>query len=455
MLDTADLNPMIQNAYLLGVQAPGMEEETGNALLNELRELVGNLNIGVRQQRLIKVRAPQAAFLLGTGKVREVVEEIKELGCDSLIFDEALLPSQQRNWERELGGKILVIDRQEIILDIFNQRAQTKEARLQVELARLEYELPRMKRAWSHLDRQRGGGAMQRDAGESQLELDQRIIRTRIARLKKDLKEVSQHRDVQRTRRLRVPLPNAAIVGYTNAGKSSLLNHLTHSQVLAEDKLFATLDPTTRRATLPSGQPLLLTDTVGFIRRLPHRLVEAFKATLEEALVSTFLIHVLDASSPDVLEHYKTTRAVLEELGADTKQVITVFNKIDREIDPIELANIRRAFPQAMFISAHTGEGIPALLDACQKQITQWGEFLELLIPYNQYELVHKLHESGAVQQETSEDEATRIHGYIPARLLDAVRPYIVPARNGSGSASSSNGSATAAVARPQQATDR
>lgn len=426
MLDTADLNPTIQNAYLLGIQSPGMDEETGKAMLTELSELVSNLHIGIGRQQLVKVRTPNPAFLLGTGKVQEIIDEIHELGCDSLIFDESLLPGQQRNWERKLGGKVLVIDRQEVILDIFNSRAQTKEARLQVELARLEYELPRMKRAWSHLDRQRGGSALQRDAGESQLELDQRMIRTRIARLKKELKEVSQHRDIQRARRLRVPLPNAAIVGYTNAGKSSLLNRLTQSQVLAEDKLFATLDPTTRRATLPSGQPLLLTDTVGFIRRLPHRLVEAFKATLEETLVSTFLIHVLDASSPDVLEHYKTTHSVLEELGADSKQIVTVFNKIDREIDPIALANIRREFPEAIFISAQTGQGIPELLEACQKQITIWGQFLELLIPYGHYDLVHRLHEAGAVQQESAEDEGTRIHGYIPSRLSDSVRAFVI-----------------------------
>lgn len=426
MLDTADFNPMIQNAYLLGVQGPGMDEETSNALLAELRELVGNLGIGVRMERVVKIRKPNAAFLLGKGKVEEIIAEIRSMGCDSLVFDEALLPSQQRNWERELGGKILVIDRQEVILDIFNSRAQTKEARLQVELARLEYELPRMKHAWSHLDRQRGGGAVQRDAGESQLELDQRIIRTRIAKLKKELKEVTQHRDIQRTRRLRVPLPNAAIVGYTNAGKSSLLNLITQSQVLAEDKLFATLDPTTRRATLPSGQPLLLTDTVGFIRRLPHRLVEAFKATLEEALVSTFLIHLLDASSPDVLEHYKTTLGVLQELGAEAKQTLTVFNKVDREIDPLALADIRRQFPQAIFISVKSGAGIPALLDACQKQITLWGDFQELLIPYDHYDLVHRLHQSGAVQQEVSEDEGIRIHGYIPLRLQESVRAFVI-----------------------------
>lgn len=427
MLNTADLNPTIQNAYLLGIQPPGMEEQTGNALLTELGELVANLNIGICQQRLVKIRQPHAAFLLGKGKVKEIIAEVHALGCDSLIFDESLLPSQQRNWERELGGKVVVIDRQEVILDIFNSRAQTKEARLQVELARLEYELPRMRRAWSHLDRQRGGGAVQRDAGERQLELDQRMVRTRIARLKKDLKEVAQHRDVQRTRRLRVPLPNAAIVGYTNSGKSSLLNRLTQSQVLAEDKLFATLDPTTRRATLPSGQSLLLTDTVGFIRRLPHRLVEAFKATLEEALISTFLIHVLDASSPDVLEHYKTTLSVLTELGADTKQVVTVFNKIDREIDPMALADIRRQFPEALFISARTGQGIPELLEACQKQLLIWGQFLELLIPYSHYDLVHRLHEAGAVQQEKAEDDGIRVHGYIPSRLEDSVREFIIP----------------------------
>ncbi|MGE9292580.1 MAG: GTPase HflX, partial [Puniceicoccales bacterium] len=324
MIDTDDLNPMINRACLLGVERPGMYAGEAESLLDELEELAANLGVGVGLRKIVRIREPQSAFLLGTGKVKEVLEEVAKEECDSIIFDEELTPAQQRNWEREGGGKILVIDRQEIILDIFNRRASTKEASLQVELAQLEYQLPRMKRAWTHLDRQRGGGALQRDAGETQLELDQRMIRTRISKLKTELKDVVRHRETQRKQRMKVPLPSAAIVGYTNAGKSSLLNRLTGAKVLAADKLFATLDPTTRRMELPSGQALLVTDTVGFVRRLPHRLVEAFKATLEEAIVSTFLIHVVDASSPEAEAHYKTTLSVLKELGAETKNILTV-----------------------------------------------------------------------------------------------------------------------------------
>lgn len=426
MIETDELNPMVNRALLLGVRNSRMSEEEAEALLEELAELVANLGVGVAAKRVVKVREPNAAFLLGQGKVREIAEEIEALGCDSLIFDEPLSPGQQRNWEKTLDGKVLVIDRQEVILDIFNSRASTREASLQVELARLEYELPRMKRAWSHLDRQRGGGAVQRDAGETQLEMDQRMIRTRIARLKRELSEVIQHRDVQRKRRSRVPLPTASIVGYTNAGKSSLLNRLTESEVLAADKLFATLDPTTRRATLPSGQTLLLTDTVGFIRRLPHRLVEAFKATLEEAVVAAFLLHVLDASSPDVAQHAATTLGVLKELGVEDKTIITVFNKVDLVEDRMDLAVLRHDFPGAVFVSVKTGEGIDALLAHCEAAIAGWGRPVELLVPHDRYDLVNRLHEAGAVTRKEVRDEGVHIEGTLPPRLLDPVRPFLI-----------------------------
>ncbi|QYY37493.1 GTPase HflX [Ruficoccus sp. ZRK36] len=415
---------MINRACLLGVERPGMYAGEAESLLDELEELAANLRVGVGLRKIVRIREPQSAFLLGTGKVKEVLEEVAKEECDSIIFDEELTPAQQRNWEREGDGKILVIDRQEIILDIFNRRASTKEASLQVELAQLEYQLPRMKRAWTHLDRQRGGGALQRDAGETQLELDQRMIRTRISKLKTELKDVVRHRETQRKQRMKVPLPSAAIVGYTNAGKSSLLNRLTGSKVLAADKLFATLDPTTRRMELPSGQALLVTDTVGFVRRLPHRLVEAFKATLEEAIVSTFLIHVVDASSPEAEAHYKTTLSVLKELGAETKNILTVFNKIDRGIDGLHEAELHHDHPNAIFISAHTGEGMDQLLDKCEQMLREFAEPMTLLIPHSRYDLINKLHEAGAVQDEEAQNEGVLIHGNIPTRLVDAVAEF-------------------------------
>lgn len=426
MIDTDELNPMIRRACLLGVERHGMREGEVGSLLDELEELVGNLGIGIALKKVVKVRDPQAAFLLGTGKVQEVLEEVYANQCDSIIFDEELTPAQQRNWEKEAGGKILVIDRQEIILDIFNSRATTKEARLQVELARLEYELPRMKRAWTHLDRQRGGGAVQRDAGETQLEMDQRLIRTRIARVKHELKDVVRHRETQRKQRMKVPLPSAAIVGYTNAGKSSLLNRLTGAEVLAANKLFATLDPTTRRLELPNGQAMLLTDTVGFVRKLPHRLVEAFKATLEEAVVSTFLIHVVDASSPEAEAHYRTTMSVLKELGADTKRIVTVFNKIDVGLDGLHEAELHHDHPEAIFLSAQTGEGCDRLLEKCQEMLKDFSRPMQLLIPHNRYDLINKLHQAGAVTSEEAVAEGVRIDGNIPTRLVEPLGEFLV-----------------------------
>jgi len=417
---------MVERAMLIGVTLPNDQAETTRSLLDELRELVTTLGIEIQHERLVTIRKPQAKYLVGSGKTEELVEEAKAHNCDVIVFDNELTPAQQRNWEKAGEDKILVIDRQEVILDIFGRRAQTKEAVLQVELARLEYNLPRLKSAWTHLSRQRGGGSMQRDAGETQLELDQRMVRTQITRVKRELESVIQHRHVQRKRRMTVPVPTCAIVGYTNAGKSSLLNKLTNSNILAEDKLFATLDPTSRRCPLPNGQPLVITDTVGFVRNLPHRLVDAFKATLEEALVANFLIHVLDVNSSEVEAHAKTTLDVLKELGAGDKRILTVFNKIDSLWYPETQHALAVQYPEAHFISAHTGEGIPKLLEKMQDIVE--GEFtqLRLLIPHDRYDLVARIHREGGVRKTEARDDGTLIISSIPDRMLDSIQPYVL-----------------------------
>jgi GTP-binding protein HflX len=299
---------------------------------------------------------------------------------------------------------------------------------LQVELARLEHNLPRLKSAWTHLSRQRGGGSMQRDAGETQLELDQRMVRTQITRVKRELESVIQHRETQRKKRMTVPVPTCAIVGYTNAGKSSLLNKLTNSDILAEDKLFATLDPTSRRCPLPSGQPLVVTDTVGFVRNLPHRLVDAFKATLEEAIVSNFLIHVLDVNSPEVDSHAETTLSVLKELGAKDKKVITVFNKLDALWDVATRYDLAIRYPDALFISAHTGEGLDALQNKMEAIIEADFTQVRLLIPHDRYDLVARLHREGGVRKEEARDQGTYLVGSVPERMMSVLQPYILTA---------------------------
>jgi len=419
---------MVERAMLIGITLPDDNSENTRSLLDELRELVTTLGIGIQHERMVAIRKPQAKFLVGSGKADELIEEARANDCDVIVFDNELTPAQQRNWEQAAENKILVIDRQEVILDIFGNRAQTKEAVLQVELARLEYNLPRLKRAWTHLDRQRGGGSIQRDAGETQLELDQRMVRTQIARVKRELESVIQHRHMQRKKRMTVPVPTCAIVGYTNAGKSSLLNKLTNSNILAEDKLFATLDPTSRRCPLPSGQPLVVTDTVGFVRNLPHRLVDAFKATLEEALVSNFLIHVLDVNSPEVEAHAKTTLDVLEELGAGEKEIITVFNKIDSLWFEETRQALAIQYPDALFISAHTGEGLPELLSKIESIVESEFTQLRLLIPHDRYDLVARIHREGGVRKTEVRDEGTVIISSIPERMLSTVQPYIMDA---------------------------
>jgi len=422
MFDLEENRKKVQRAYLVGVQDSRMSSGEAERLLDELEELAANLDIPTLGRAIVKLRKPHPAFLLGSGKASEIIAKALELEADVIIFDNELSPAQQRNWEAE--AKIAVIDRQEIIIDIFSERAHTKEASLQVQLARMEYSLPRLRRAWTHLSRQRGGGTGMRGQGETQLEADSRMVRERIAVVKKELKEVIQHRHVQRAKRLRKPVPTISIVGYTNAGKSSLLNALTNSQVLAEDKLFATLDPTTRRLELDNSQYALITDTVGFVRRLPHRLVDAFKATLEEAVVADLLVHVVDSTSPDAERHYETTREVLAEIGADKNPTLIVLNKIDALADPKQASELLYPLERALPVSARSGEGLPALKEAIVHQLNKKHKSTELLVPHDRYDIVSRLHSSGGIRQRKTQDDGVYIEGVFPPALSGLIAPF-------------------------------
>lgn len=405
MFEVREKPRRVERALLVSVIQRKEEEERAESLLEELGELTENLGIEVMGSVVARARKKYPKYLLGKGKLEEVVGLAAAGDCDVIIFDNELTPGQQRNWEE--ASKVLVIDRHEVIIDVFAERARTREATLQVELARLEYSLPRLRRAWTHLGRQRGGGVTQRGEGEAQIELDQRMLRDKIAATKRELEEVIRQRSVSRKRRRRVPVPTASIVGYTNAGKSTLLNKLTGAKVYAADKLFATLDPTSRKVTLPSGRTLVLTDTVGFVRNLPHRLVDAFKATLEEALVADFLIHVVDLSSGEVAEQMETTLEVLKELGAEDKKIVTVFNKTDLVEDDMVTAGARARASDGVFLSAATGEGVEALLKSCDEALGEGVKEAEFLVPHARYDLVARLRREGAIREEEPQDEGT------------------------------------------------
>jgi GTP-binding protein HflX len=421
MSDTPPKNPT--RSLLVGAHFTLAERDEAASLLEELEELVRTLGAPIAGRLLVGQRAAQARFLVGSGKAEEISEQAKALGCGVIVFDNELTPSQQRNWEKLSG--LAVIDRQEVILDIFARRAQTREARLQIDLARAEYSLPRLTRAWGHLVRQ-GGGIGGRGEGESQLEQDKRRLRGTIDRLRRELAEVKAARATQRKDRQRTPVPNVAIVGYTNAGKSSLLRRLTGADVLVEDKLFATLDTTTRRIDLPNRQPLLLTDTVGFVRRLPHRLVESFNATLEESVVADFLLHVLDASQPAVLDFYQTTVRVLEELGGTGKPTLVVFNKIDRIEDPAVLAHLRRHFPEAIFISAHTGAGLEGLIERLCDWAASHASLATLELPAADGRRLARLHGEAQVRSVEYRDDVVVVVALLPPKLRAEMADFIV-----------------------------
>src|SRR6516164_1342747 len=413
----------VERALLVSVYTGAAQKEESESLLIELNSLVDTLGIPVLDSLLVRVQEPNPRYFVGAGKAEEIFEHAKQLEADVIVFDNALSPAQQRNWEAMTG--LAVIDREEVILDIFAQRAQTKEARLQVDLARMEYSLPRLTRAWRHLNRQ-AGGLGGKGEGEAQLETDRRLVRRRIDRLKEDLELVRSRRATQRKKRVRLPIPSCAIVGYTNAGKSALLRKLTGANVLVEDKLFATLDTTTRRVELPTGQGLLLTDTVGFVRNLPHRLVEAFKATLEEAVVSDFLVHVLDASHPQVYEFCSTTLKVLEELGADSKKMITVLNKVDCIADESTLHALRLHFPDSVFASALTGEGLDELLHRLADMLAERIAKVEVALPLDRTDLLSLLHRASHVLSVGYEQGHVRVVAAVSPKVYARMEPYLV-----------------------------
>ena len=430
MFEVREKPQLVERALLVGVYLDKAKETEASSLLQELQELVETLGIGIVDSSLIRVRENFPSHLVGKGKMAEIIEKSKELNCDCIIFDNELSPNQQRNWENE--SDILVIDRQEVILDIFSLRARTREARLQVQLAKMQYTLPRMARMWGHLDRQgggsgggKGGGGAARGEGEKQIEVDRRLARKKIDRVKAELEKVRQQRKTQRKERNRADLPHAAIVGYTNAGKSSLLNGLTESTVLAEDKLFATLDTTTRKLDLEDGQTILLTDTVGFVRRLPHGLVESFKATLEEAILADFLIHVIDGSSDNVQDHFKTTLEVLKELGADEKKIIPAINKIDIISDE-RLEELKNIFPEAILISVKNRVGIDDLLSKINEMLLSNIVRNSLKIPQSRQDLVALLHREGKILSQDYHENDIIINAIYSKRFLAKFAEFVM-----------------------------
>ena len=430
MFEVREKPQLVERALLVGVYLDKAKETEASSLLQELQELVETLGIGIVDSSLIRVRENFPSHLVGKGKMAEIIEKSKELNCDCIIFDNELSPNQQRNWENE--SDILVIDRQEVILDIFSLRARTREARLQVQLAKMQYTLPRMARMWGHLDRQgggsgggKGGGGAARGEGEKQIEVDRRLARKKIDRVKAELEKVRQQRKTQRKERNRADLPHAAIVGYTNAGKSSLLNGLTESTVLAEDKLFATLDTTTRKLDLEDGQTILLTDTVGFVRRLPHGLVESFKATLEEAILADFLVHVIDGSSDNVQDHFKTTLEVLKELGADEKKIIPAINKIDIISDE-RLEELKNIFPEAILISVKNRVGIDDLLSKINEMLLSNIVRNSLKIPQSRQDLVALLHREGKILSQDYHDNDIIINAIYSKRFLAKFEEFVM-----------------------------
>jgi len=412
---------LVQKCFLVGVHLPEQRGSEAANLLAELQELVRNLGLLEVGCEMVRLREPHSQLLIGSGKADELISKAKQAQATILVFDHELTPAQQHNWEKRSG--LTVIDREEVILEIFARRAKTREARLQIGLAQMEYSLPRLTRAWAHLSRQRGATNL-RGQGESQLEVDRRLVRKRIDRYRAELQRVRDARATQRKQRLRQSIPVAAIVGYTNAGKSSLMRALTQADVYVENQLFATLDPTTRCMMFADNTKLLITDTVGFIRKLPHRLIEAFKATLEEAVVSSFLIHVVDVSSPEVLAHYHTTVEVLSELGVNHKDMVTVFNKVDLVPDISQIAHLRYSFPQAHFVSVKTGQGMEALREKLHQLARPESVRLSLRLPHTRYDLLSQLHNIGRVYYENFTENGIEAEVSIPKRMAWAFQQY-------------------------------
>jgi GTPase len=425
-----DLAKRGRSALLVGVYHTTKDKPSTEEHLEELERLADTYGLDTEKKLPCPLREFDPATFLGSGKVAEIAELIAQEKLDIAIFDDEISPQQQRNLEKAF--KVPVIDRTELILGVFAQRAQSKEAKIQVQLAQFQYQLPRLKRMWTHLERQRtgggsggSGGGYLRGAGESQIEVDRRLIRSRIEKLRKDLKIVVKNREVQRTARMRSKIPTVAIIGYTNAGKSTLLNALTHAGVFVEDKLFATLETTTRKFTLPNHQEILLIDTVGFIRKLPHNLVEAFKSTLEEAVGADILLHLIDASSPNAVEQAEATYDVLKELKADKKPIITVLNKVDACQSRLDVERLRYKFPKVVEISALHKDGIEKLLDKMTKELSLLRKVVLLRIPQKDYSLVSKILREGKILASEYEENDILLQAEIPKSLESKLTEYL------------------------------
>ncbi len=412
-----------ERAVLVGLEQAGVTKWDLQDSLDELRELANSAGAEVVETVTQKLQRPTAPYYIGKGKAEAIKETLQENRVTSVIFDDELSPAQGRNLENLLSRKVL--DRTQLILDIFAQRARSREGRLQIELAQLQYLLPRLTRMWHHLSRQTGGIGT-RGPGETQLEVDRRRVQERIARLERELESVRKTRAVQREGRKRNQWPVAAVVGYTNAGKSTLLNLLTGADVLAANKLFATLDPTTRAFTLPNKQRILLTDTVGFLRKLPHTLIESFKATLEEVHEADLLIHVVDLSHPRVDEQMEAVDAVVKELDAFGKQTVVVFNKIDR-LDNREMIEAYLArFENSVAISAKTGEGVSQLVQTLEKALKAWRMRSEFRIPVTESALLAEIHRVGHVLELRYDGDDAVVLAHVPPQLEQKLARFAV-----------------------------
>jgi len=398
--------------------------------LQELSLLAETFGLHVVHKTPCIIRRYDAKTYVTEGKLQELVDFSKEHQATLIVFDDEIAPSQQRNLEKAFG--LPVIDRTEVILGVFAQRAQTKEARLQIELAQVKYQAPRLKRLWTHLSRQHGsggsgsGGGHTKGEGEKQIEIDRRILRRRIDLLEKEILEVKAQRETQRSSRHRAEIPMFGIIGYTNAGKSTLLNALTDAKVFVEDKLFATLDTTTRKFVLPNNQEILLTDTVGFIRKLPHLLVAAFKSTLEEAFHSDILLHLVDVSHPMAEEQCDATFEVLKELNVEKKPIITVFNKIDLCADHSMINRLRIKYPKAVQISALHHKGFDELLEMMIKELSNQRRIATLRIPQLDYGVVSEVMRSGNIVSHTYEENDVILRADLPNVMLEKMKKYII-----------------------------
>src|SRR5436305_3544670 len=410
-----------ERALLIGLEQAGVSKWDLRDSMEELAELANSAGAEVVDTVTQKLQKPTAPYYIGKGKAELIKESFKDQHVTSVIFDDELSPAQGRNLENLLSRKVL--DRTQLILDIFAQRARSRACRPQIELAQLQYLLPRLTRMWTHLSRQTGGIGT-RGPGETQLEVDRRRVQERISRLERDLESARKTRAVQRQGRKRHQWPVAAVVGYTNAGKSTLLNLLTGADLVAEDKLFATLDPTTRSFVLPNKQRVLLTDTVGFLRKLPHTLIESFKATLEEVSEAALLFNIVDLSHSRVDEQMEAVDGVIKELDAYGKQTLIVFNKIDN-LPNRELADsYLKRFPGSVAISARTGEGVSELVQGLEEALSSWRLRSRFRIPTNETALIAEIHRVGHVLELRYEGSDAVIVAHVPPHLEQKLADY-------------------------------